>query len=510
MPESVKVFISYATEDYEVAKRLYDDLKKAGVAPWLDREDLLTGQNWRNTIPQIIRECRYILLLISSYSVSKQGYFQKEQRTVLELLDEFQENEIFIIPARLDKTEPLSDKLGNLHLADLSDYDKGFNQILKVFKSHNSQANELRTEDAFDKGKLEYILSQHKLWLKTGKQKGQQASLIRANLQKFHLQGVNFFEANLEGVNLQEANLEGANLEGANLQSAHLFGTNFENANLEGADLCDAYLRDANLRKANLKNANLQETDFHAAALNDADFQGANLFKANLRDAILQGANLEGANLENADLSGIRIDRGSALKIPENIRKEYGNSFFVSGWLEDDKNENLIIRSIEFPPEHHQAGISILNFFGSVLRKKYPDKKAKVKIEQDGLKVTMIIEPVDGGDREIIEKELNNFGLVVTGQKSIEEFSDNKLLLLELKTQLRITQVQFDMQKELLNDKNAQIEKLLSLVGQAVQREPINIFQENQSRSIHARDVKHSKFISGDDNEFEDAAMNRH
>ncbi len=43
MKSEAKVFISYAKEDYETAKRLYDDLKEAGAEPWLDDEDLLSG-----------------------------------------------------------------------------------------------------------------------------------------------------------------------------------------------------------------------------------------------------------------------------------------------------------------------------------------------------------------------------------------------------------------------------------------------------------------------------------
>ena len=40
------VFISYAREDSDAAKRLKKDLKDAGLNPWLDKEELLPGQNW--------------------------------------------------------------------------------------------------------------------------------------------------------------------------------------------------------------------------------------------------------------------------------------------------------------------------------------------------------------------------------------------------------------------------------------------------------------------------------
>jgi hypothetical protein len=137
--QKTKVFISYATEDHTIAKRLYDDLKKEGLTPWLDREDLLPGQNWRESIPRIIKASSYFLLVISKNSVTKRGYIQKEQKIALELLDEFPLDEIFIIPARIDNTEPLDERLQNIHWADLSNYEQGLKQILRTLKSGNGQ-----------------------------------------------------------------------------------------------------------------------------------------------------------------------------------------------------------------------------------------------------------------------------------------------------------------------------------------------------------------------------------
>jgi len=147
----VIIFISYASEDYNTAKRLYDDLKREGITPWLDREDLLSGQDWTITIPKIIRDSAYFLLLISENSVSKTGYIQKEQKIALDILDEFPPDKIFIVPARLDKTEPVYEKLKNLHWADLSDYEKGFQQILRTLQLGNpslkkDQQNDIKEE----------------------------------------------------------------------------------------------------------------------------------------------------------------------------------------------------------------------------------------------------------------------------------------------------------------------------------------------------------------------------
>ncbi|QTA82990.1 Sulfatase-modifying factor enzyme domain-containing protein [Desulfonema limicola] len=62
----MKIFISYTREDYDIAKRLYDDLKKAGIDPWMDKVNLLPGQNWKIHITKAIKESKYFIALLSS------------------------------------------------------------------------------------------------------------------------------------------------------------------------------------------------------------------------------------------------------------------------------------------------------------------------------------------------------------------------------------------------------------------------------------------------------------
>ena len=123
----------------------------------------------------------------------------------------------------------------------------------------------------------------------------------------------------------------------------------------------------------------------------------------------------------------------------------------------------VINRSIEFPPEFHAAGIGILSYFGTVLREKYPDQAAKIKIEQDGSIVRMIIETKDG-DKETIEKALQDYERVVTGDASPESlFNDNAMKLMELKTELRIAYTRIEAQKDLLAYKSEEVATLKCL-----------------------------------------------
>jgi len=210
-------------------------------------------------------------------------------------------------------------------------------------------------------------------------------------------------------------------LRGADLGSANLIGADLRRANFSGADLNFADLCSADLRGANLFYANLQK----------ADFRGATLSKVYLR----------GADLTEADLTAIIIDKETAAWIPSVLREKYKGSWVM-------KDESVIERSIEFPEEYFEAGKSILSYFGSILRKKYPDKKASVQIKQDGLKVTMVIETAEG-DREIIEKTLNDYGLVIKGQMPLEEFTDDKFLVTKLQNKLEVITMELRQEKRI-------------------------------------------------------------
>lgn len=131
------------------------------------------------------------------------------------------------------------------------------------------------------------------------------------------------------------------------------------------------------------------------------------------------------------------------------------------------ENKVVINRSIEFPPEFRQAGLGILNYFGEVVREKYPNEHAKIRIEQDGLTVRMIVEAEDGS-RDVIEKALAEYELVITGQKPPEFLFDDRAKVLELRNELRIAQTRIESQKDLLEYQKQDIKDLKQLFGMAL------------------------------------------
>lgn len=161
------------------------------------------------------------------------------------------------------------------------------------------------------------------------------------------------------------------------------------------------------------------------------------------------------------------------------------------------KNDEKINRCITFAPEYYQAGLSILNYFGTVLRNKYPEQKATVKIEQHENMVRMIVESENGG-KDIIEKALYEYELVMSGQTSVEDFYQDPIQTLELRNQIRMMQFQVESQREIVALKNGHIQTLQDLLRQALKQPQapitVNSYLTNQQtvNINHKNELNHS------------------
>ncbi len=114
----MSVFLSYSREDRVFVSKLSNILDEYGVPHWVDFRNLTPGQDWKREISLAVKAARYVVLLVSSHSVSKRGYVQREIKEALEQFKEIPAGETFIIPARLDDSQPK-----DLQLADLNWFD---------------------------------------------------------------------------------------------------------------------------------------------------------------------------------------------------------------------------------------------------------------------------------------------------------------------------------------------------------------------------------------------------
>jgi len=129
-----KVFISYAKEDYETAKKIYDFLLERGYDVWLDKEKLLPGQDWSTEIRQNLRKSDFVILLLSNISVAKRGYVQREFKLALEYCEEKLDTDIYVIPCKIDNCE-VPEKLCKYQWAELNNN----NSFDLIYTSLNAQ-----------------------------------------------------------------------------------------------------------------------------------------------------------------------------------------------------------------------------------------------------------------------------------------------------------------------------------------------------------------------------------
>ncbi len=132
----MKVFISYAKEDIETAERLYHDLKKAGMNPWLDQYELLPSQNWKQAVTHAIKNSDYFIALFSNNYVTKRGFLQKELWLAFEVLEEFPRGSTFIIPVRLDDCNLPDEIPGKMNIINLHEtsWNSGLEEILQELR----------------------------------------------------------------------------------------------------------------------------------------------------------------------------------------------------------------------------------------------------------------------------------------------------------------------------------------------------------------------------------------
>ena len=106
MPESSKaVFLSYASEDIQAARRICDALRAAGIEVWFDQSELRGGDVWDRQIRQQIHDCALFIPVISSNTQARlEGYFRLEWRLAVERTHLMADRKTFLVPVVIDAT----------------------------------------------------------------------------------------------------------------------------------------------------------------------------------------------------------------------------------------------------------------------------------------------------------------------------------------------------------------------------------------------------------------------
>jgi hypothetical protein len=129
----LRVFLCHASNDKLTVRNLYVRLVNNGLDPWFDEENLLPGQDWQEEIPKAVRASDVVIVCLSSTSVTKTGYVQKELRYALDVAQEQPEGSIFLIPLRLEDCV-VPDRLQRYQWADLH-APSGFDRLMRSLVS---------------------------------------------------------------------------------------------------------------------------------------------------------------------------------------------------------------------------------------------------------------------------------------------------------------------------------------------------------------------------------------
>ena len=136
----LRVFLCYAVEDYEDVASLYRRLRAEGFAPWMDKEDLLGGQNWKRQITAAIETSDAVVVCLSPIAIKKIGYFHTEVKLALEVAARQPPETIFLVPLKIEGCE-LPQELNTLHAVDLR-RDRNHEMLLRALRARAESLRE--------------------------------------------------------------------------------------------------------------------------------------------------------------------------------------------------------------------------------------------------------------------------------------------------------------------------------------------------------------------------------
>ena len=99
------VFLSYASQDAEPARRITEGLRQGGIEVWFDQSELRGGDAWDPKIREQIRDCALFVPLISAHTQRRtEGYFRLEWKLAVDRSHLMASERAFLLPVVIDAT----------------------------------------------------------------------------------------------------------------------------------------------------------------------------------------------------------------------------------------------------------------------------------------------------------------------------------------------------------------------------------------------------------------------
>jgi TolB-like protein/Tfp pilus assembly protein PilF len=106
------VFLSYASQDAEAARRICEALRAAGIEVWFDQRELRGGDAWDAAIRKQIKSCALFIPVISANAHARiEGYFRLEWKLAVDRSHLIAPDQPFLMPVVIDGTPQTDERI---------------------------------------------------------------------------------------------------------------------------------------------------------------------------------------------------------------------------------------------------------------------------------------------------------------------------------------------------------------------------------------------------------------
>ena len=137
MPDAeYDIFISYSSKDEKTARRLYDRLKDRGYGVWLDRKNIVAGDDFVRKVFGGIRDSRYFAVLLTQNSVES-GWVAEELSAAR--VRELEQQSVVVLPLLYEDCR-IPESLRTKHFADFrTSFEQGLQSLIDSLQEHDKR-----------------------------------------------------------------------------------------------------------------------------------------------------------------------------------------------------------------------------------------------------------------------------------------------------------------------------------------------------------------------------------
>jgi TolB-like protein/tetratricopeptide (TPR) repeat protein len=99
------IFLSYASQDAQAARRICEALRAVGLEVWFDQSELRGGDAWDASIRKQVKECALFVPVVSANTDARsEGYFRLEWKLAVDRSHLMAQDQAFLMPVVIDAT----------------------------------------------------------------------------------------------------------------------------------------------------------------------------------------------------------------------------------------------------------------------------------------------------------------------------------------------------------------------------------------------------------------------